>query len=328
MSLFLGIDTSNYTTSVALYSTTDGEVVMEKKLLPVKEGEKGIRQSDAVFHHTQRLSALLKDVLEVYPQGKDFSELEQISAVGVSTRPRRAPDSYMPCFTVGLNTATAIAAVLGVPLYEFSHQEGHVAAALYSAGKLDLVGQDFLAFHVSGGTTESLLVSAGQNSPIEASVLGTSSDLKAGMAIDRVGVSLGLPFPAGPALEELALQSEAEFKIRPSMKGADCSLSGVENKCKKMLEEGASKEDIAKYCLTYVEVSLSSMADYLLEQYPNLFLVFSGGVMSNSILRNHFLDRYRCCFAEPKYSADNAAGIAVLTAMSAEGQFPEESLPL
>lgn len=328
MSLFLGIDTSNYTTSVALYSTATGEVVMEKKLLPVKEGEKGIRQSDAVFHHTQRLSVLLKQVLETYPQGKDVSQLEQISAVGVSTRPRRAPDSYMPCFTVGLNTAASVAAALGVPLYEFSHQEGHVAAALYSAGKLDLVGQEFLAFHVSGGTTESLLVSPGQESPLETSILGTSSDLKAGMAIDRVGLSLGLPFPAGPALEELALQSTAEFKIHPSMKGADCSLSGVENKCKKMQEEGASKEDIANFCLSYIEASLGAMADALLAQYPNLFLVFSGGVMSNSIIRNHFLDRYRCCFAEPKYSADNAAGIAVLTSLAAFGQFPEESLPL
>ncbi len=331
MGLFLSFDTSNYTTSVALYDDAAGKVYMEKQLLPVKEGEKGIRQSDAVFHHTARLHTLLNQVLEQYKEANgldaDASIGSLLSAVGVSTKPRRVEGSYMPCFTVGYNTARSIAKTLGVPLYEFSHQEGHVAAALYSAGKLDLVGQPFLAFHVSGGTTESLLVNPGKDSPIEATLLGTSSDLKAGMAIDRVGVMLGLPFPAGPALEQLAKTSKKEYQINPSMKGLDCSLSGVENKCKQMFEVGEAKEDIALFALKYVEASLAAMAEALRVTYPELHIVFSGGVMSNGIIREDFLKKFPCSFAEPKYSADNAAGVAVLTALSFN-TYPEESLPL
>ncbi len=319
MSLYLGIDTSNYTTSVALYDAATGRVFQKKKLLPVRPGEKGIRQSDAVFHHTQQLSVLLTELLEeckaagVLPEDPPAGPLWK--AIGVSDRPRRVSGSYMPCFTVGQHTADSLATVLGVPLYSFSHQEGHIAAALYSAGRLDLIGKDFLAFHVSGGTTESLLVQKGKEVPLEATLLGTSSDLKAGMAIDRVGVMLGLSFPAGPELERLALQSTKVYKVYPSMKGLNCSLSGVENQCQRMLQQGEAPADIALYCLTYIKESLAAMAGALLQEHPGKHVVFSGGVMSNSMIRQDFLGRFDCSFAEPVFSADNAAGIAVLAAL-------------
>ncbi len=319
MSLYLGIDTSNYTTSVALYDAATGKVFQKKKLLPVRPGEKGIRQSDAVFHHTQQLSVLLTELLEeckaagVLPEDHPAGPLWK--AIGVSDRPRRVSGSYMPCFTVGQHTADSLATVLGVPLYSFSHQEGHIAAALYSAGRLDLIGKDFLAFHVSGGTTESLLVQKGKEVPLEATLLGTSSDLKAGMAIDRVGVMLGLSFPAGPELERLALQSTKVYKVHPSMKGLNCSLSGVENQCQRMLQQGEAPADIALYCLTYIKESLAAMAGALLQEHPGKHVVFSGGVMSNSMIRQDFLGRFDCSFAEPVFSADNAAGIAVLAAL-------------
>ncbi len=319
MSLYLGIDTSNYTTSVALYDAATGRVFQKKKLLPVRPGEKGIRQSDAVFHHTQQLSVLLTELLEeckaagVLPEDHPAGPLWK--AIGVSDRPRRVSGSYMPCFTVGQHTADSLATVLGVPLYSFSHQEGHIAAALYSAGRLDLIGKDFLAFHVSGGTTESLLVQKGKEVPLEATLLGTSSDLKAGMAIDRVGVMLGLSFPAGPELERLALQSTKVYKVHPSMKGLNCSLSGVENQCQRMLQQGEASADIALYCLTYIKESLTAMAVALLQEHPGKHVIFSGGVMSNSMIRQDFLGRFDCSFAEPVFSADNAAGIAVLAAL-------------
>ena len=146
MSLFLGIDTSNYTTSVALYDSATGEIAQKKQLLPVREGQLGLRQSDAVFHHTAQLHTLFGELLEgVNPR--------EIAAIGVSTRPRPVDGSYMPCFTVGENTAKILSAVLRVPLFVFSHQEGHIAAALYSAKRDDLFDKEFLAFHVSGGTT-------------------------------------------------------------------------------------------------------------------------------------------------------------------------------
>ncbi len=318
MSLYLGFDTSNYTTSVALYDSDQDRVWHAKRLLPVKPGEKGIRQSDAVFHHTQQLPELLETVLTDVAEAMHLSRKQlanEIAGIGVSTRPRRVEGSYMPCFTVGMTQAYDIGAVLDLPVREFSHQEGHIAAALYSAGRLDLIGTEFCAFHVSGGTTESLFVAPGTECPVEARLEGTSTDLKAGQAIDRTGVMLGLPFPAGPALEQLALKSEQTYKVRPSANGLDVSLSGVENKCQKMLAEGERPEDIALFCLRSVEAALQSMADALLEQYPGKHLVFSGGVMSNGIIRKDFEARYDCSFAAPEFSADNAAGVAVLASL-------------
>ena len=318
MSLYLGFDTSNYTTSVALYDSDQDRVWHAKRLLPVKPGEKGIRQSDAVFHHTQQLPELLETVLTDVAEAMHLSRKQlanEIAGIGVSTRPRRVEGSYMPCFTVGMTQAYDIGAVLDLPVREFSHQEGHIAAALYSAGRLDLIGTEFCAFHVSGGTTESLFVAPGTECPVEARLEGTSTDLKAGQAIDRTGVMLGLPFPAGPALEQLTLKSGQTYKVRPSANGLDVSLSGVENKCQKMLAEGERPEDIALFCLRSVEAALQSMADALLEQHPGKHLVFSGGVMSNGIIRKDFEARYDCSFAAPEFSADNAAGVAVLASL-------------
>lgn len=318
MNLYLAFDTSNYTTSAALYDADANRVYHAKRLLPVKPGEKGIRQSDAVFHHTQQLPALLEETLEKASLAMHLSREDlagHIKAVGVSTRPRRVEGSYMPCFTVGHAQAKALASVLGLSVREFSHQEGHIAAALYSAGRLDLIGTEFLAFHVSGGTTESLLVAPGPDCPVEAALAGTSTDLKAGQAIDRTGVMLGLSFPCGPALEELALKSDRTFKIRPSAQGLDVSLSGVENRCQKMLADGESPEDIALFCLKSVEAALASMADALLAEHPGKHIVFSGGVMSNGIIRRDFEARYDCSFAAPEFSADNAAGAAILASL-------------
>ena len=299
----LGIDTSNYTTSGALVNQG---VVEEnrKKLLPVKAGEKGLRQSDAVFHHVRQLPEVLAPILEK-ASGK-------LCAVGVSTAPRTADDSYMPCFLPGVTTARLLAASAGVPLYTFSHQQGHIAAALYSAGKLSLLEQPFLAFHVSGGTTEALLVKPDQQGLPQAEIVASSLDLKAGQAVDRVGVMLGMQFPCGPELEKAALQWESPIRCKATMKGVNCCLSGIENKCKTMLDQGHSPQEIARFCLESIAVTLEAMCRGLLEQYGKLPVVFSGGVCSNSILRNRLESQFHSYFAEPVFSSDNAAGIAIL----------------
>ena len=231
MSLFLGIDTSNYTTSVALYDSDTGEMRQQKKLLPVKEGQRGLRQSDAVFHHTAQLHALFAELLS----GIDT---KAIAAVGASTRPRPVSGSYMPCFTVGENTAKILSAALDIPFCGFSHQEGHIAAALYGADRLDLFTERFIAFHVSGGTTEAVLAT-GSGSAFSCEKLAGTLDLKAGQAIDRVGLMMGLQFPCGMALEQLALQNRAPIKTHPKLKGRDCCLSGVENLCRKFTDDEA-----------------------------------------------------------------------------------------
>lgn len=300
----LGIDTSNYTTSAALLQ--EGRILQSKKLLPVRPGEMGLRQSDAVFHHVQQLP----EVMSKLPLSN-----AKIAAVGVSTRPRSMEGSYMPCFLVGETSATSVALVLGVPLYRFSHQQGHIAAALYSAGQLALLNRRFLAFHVSGGTTEAVLCEPEKEDIFTTKIAARSLDLKAGQAVDRVGFMLGLHFPAGPELEKLALRSGKKFRIRPSMKQADCSLSGIENRCRAMLKSGEPKEDIAAFCLQSVLSALDSMSALLLREYGPLPLLFAGGVMSNSIIRRALTEKYGAYFAEPAFSADNAAGIAVLAAL-------------
>lgn len=307
MSWYLGIDTSNYTTSVALYNTADGSVVNNKKLLPVKAGEKGIRQSDAVFHHTVQLPELIKQTFD----GNNI----KLSGIGVSVKPCNVDNSYMPCFLVGIAAAKSLSSVLNVPVYEFSHQDGHIASALYSANRLDLIKENFFAFHISGGTSQVLLVEP-YKSYFKTTVVSDSLDLKAGQAVDRVGLMLGFDFPCGPALEKAALNSKADMsKIKVFRRDGCFSLSGVENQCKKMLENGCAAEDIALYCLNYIYSALKDTIEEITEKYGNLPLVFSGGVMSNSIIRRKNSAEYNAFFAEPQYSADNACGIAVLSSI-------------
>lgn len=308
MSLFLGIDTSNYTTSVALIDD-DNKVVQKKRLLPVKDGERGIRQSDAVFHHTKAYPELLGDLLE------DIEE--SITAIGVSVTPTTEEGSYMPCFLVGESVALSLSSALKVPLFKFSHQQGHIAAALYSADKTELFNKKFIAFHVSGGTTDAVFCET-ENNTLRITPVASSNDLKAGQAVDRIGVKMGLLFPCGKELEKLALKSEKIYKNKIKLYDGDCSLSGLENKCLKMLENGESKEDTAKFLLTYIADTLSEMVKNIFSEYGELPLVFAGGVMSNSIIREIITSRYKSYFAEPEFSCDNAAGIAVLTKLNFE----------
>lgn len=300
---FLGIDTSNYTTSAALF---DGQRVLEnrKLLLPVKPGEKGLRQSDAVFHHVRQLPQVLGPLLE---------DLEAPpGAVGVSVSPTTAEGSYMPCFLVGKNTAGLLGQAWKAPVEHFSHQQGHIAAALYSAGKLELLERRFLAFHVSGGTTEALLVQPDGEGMPHITLAAHSLDLKAGQAVDRVGLLLGLSFPCGPELERLALQWEGKLSYRPVLKGHDCSLSGIENQCKAMVDRGEPPAKIARHCLEAIAAVLDKMCSRLLEELGPLPVVFSGGVCSNSLLRQRLGEKYSATFAAPEFSSDNAAGVAVL----------------
>lgn len=305
MNGYLGLDTSNYTTSVAVYSNST--VLQKKKLLPVKHGTVGLRQSDAVFLHTQQLSALIDELFSVYTG--------DINAVGVSTRPRSIEGSYMPCFTVGSTNAHILATVLGVPLYEFSHQQGHIVAALYSAEKLELLSKTFLAFHVSGGTTEALIVKPDKNNIITATPVGVTLDLNAGQIVDRVGVMLGLRFPCGTELEKLALRYNEKLKVKSTLKGTNCCLSGVENKCEKIFNESNSPEKTAAYALAYIEQTLMDMYKRIIVEHGSMPVLFSGGVMSNSIIRNSFTEKLGAIFSQPEFSSDNAGGISVLTAI-------------
>ena len=298
MSLFLGIDTSNYTTSVAL--SENGVIVKNCKLpVYVKAGERGARQSDAVFSHVKNLPEVMAMVGKVRPD-----------AIGVSLRPRDVEGSYMPCFLAGYALASSLATTLDVPLYTFSHQAGHVRAAMYSLGCSELVSEKLLAFHVSGGTTEVLLY---DNGKIEC--VGATNDINAGQLIDRIGVKLGLQFPCGKELEALAdftaMKTEGLIPMT-SVVGLSCNLSGLENKAEQYLKRGASYGAVSAFVLASVEKTLTKLCDAAIATYGKLPVLFSGGVSSNRYLQKQLGARFGAYFAEPAFSADNAAGTALL----------------
>lgn len=302
---FLGIDTSNYTTSVAIYNSDTNAVYQSKKLLPVKEGQLGLRQSDAIFHHTKQLPEMMEKLFSIYTPNN-------IRAVSVSVRPRNIDGSYMPCFLCGEGLARSLSAVQKNPLYRTSHQTGHILSALYSSDSLRLVNEKFISFHVSGGTTDCLLCEPDESDIFQITEIGTSLDLKAGQAVDRIGLMLGLKFPCGIELEKLADNAERDFKVKAVMKGTDCCLSGLENKCRKMLDDGEIPENIAGYCLDFVAETVISMTEKAIEIYGNLPLIFAGGVMSDKIIRQKIISRFgKALFAEPEFSCDNAAGVAI-----------------
>ena len=305
MSTYLGFDTSNYRTSVALF----GDIIKsERKLLTVKSGKLGLRQNDAVFLHTKQMPIVLKNLFLKNPV-----DLKNIRAIGASTKPRDSIDSYMPCFLVGKNVAQSLSTIIGVPFYEFSHQAGHIAAAAYSANSLELINKKFIAFHVSGGTTEALLVTPSDN-VFSVEIIAKTLDLNAGQVIDRLGNMLSFPFPSGEYIEKLAVKGKQIKKVKPILKGNDCCLSGLENLCQNLLANNLA-EDVALYLLEYISMTIILMCKNLLKEHGNLPLLFSGGVMANSIIKNNILNYFNALFASTELSGDNALGISLLTAL-------------
>lgn len=303
-----GIDSSNYRSSAAVFFS-DG-YISKRKLLPVPQGERGLRQSDAVFAHTKQLPEIVCDVLEQV-------DVKNIAAIGVSDKPRRLTDSYMPCFLTGVGLAEVLAGALSVPLFKFSHQEGHIAAALYSAGRMDLINSSFIAFHVSGGTTEALLVSPADIG-FKAEIIAKTLDLNLGQVIDRAGVMLGLSFPAGEELEKLAQKGVYKSALKPCIKGCDCALSGVENTCQKLLKLGESPENIAAFVLNFAGETLCQMTVNIKNKYGDLPIIYSGGVMADEIIKNKIKSVVDADFASTELSGDNAVGIALLTKLQME----------
>ena len=311
---FLGIDTSNYTTSAAIVNGEGDVVLNAKRPLPVAEGARGLRQSDAVFAHVKNMPSLMEEVADAMRGGT-------LTAIGVSEAPRRAVGSYMPCFLSGVASATTAAAATGVPLYRFSHQCGHLAAAILSSGRHDFFARPFGAFHVSGGTTEVLLVNGFAEDGFSVNLLGGTADLNAGQVIDRVGVSMGLKFPCGPRLEELAdACTEKQRRPRISVRGLEANLSGVENQAAKMLAEGCSQPLVAAYVLDFVAETLAALTAGLFATAGDVPVLYSGGVMSNRRIRARLAPLGDTAFAAPAFSADNAAGIALLCRKRHGGQ--------
>ncbi len=307
--IVIGLDTSCYTTSVAAV-TVEGEVVAScRKLLPVREGERGLRQSEGVFIHVRQLPERLEEM-------KTFIAGMEIVAVCVSRQPRDEEESYMPVFQVGDAQGRGLAAMLGVPCFASTHQRGHVAAAKVDSGVTE---GDLLAVHLSGGTTELLHLSGDK-----LTLLGGTKDLHAGQVVDRTGVALGLPFPAGPHLEKWAVMGKSEARLPANLCEGDlyCHFSGAETQVQRWIASGAlSKEDIAREVYDLLARTVARMVCAGAKKTGVSQVLIAGGVASSALFRELVTARIakrdrdlRVCFGKPEYSGDNAVGTALIGA--------------
>ncbi len=298
----LGIDTSNYTTSAAI--ADESGFRQNRKILSVGKGECGLRQSNALFLHTVNLPEIMRGL----------SPMEKIDAVAYSAYPRDVEGSYMPCFLAGQAAAETAAAVLGVPLYRFSHQAGHLMAAVKTCGNDEIQKGEFLAFHASGGTTEMLHAIPNDEIGFSADIIGKTLDISVGQLVDRVGVMLGLTFPCGGELEKMAMRSTMKKPpMKLSVKDGNCNLSGAENTAQKMLKNGEKPEDIARFAILFAAKNILAMSVSAREAYPDLPIVYAGGVMRNAIIKDILAKSLpNVWFADTELSSDNAVGTAYL----------------
>ncbi len=314
ISCFLGIDTSNYTTSTALCSDA-GTILLNCKVpLPVAEGQRGLRQSDAVFHHVKNLPTAAAEYGAVLRETAGT-----LTAVGCSYTPRDTEGSYMPCFLAGGAAAEYVSATAGIPLYRVSHQAGHIMAALHSAcqnsgtNREDIMKDRFLAFHVSGGTTDVLLCEPNDERIFSISQIGGTRDINGGQAIDRTGVKMGLQFPCGAEMDKAALTFNGKVPhTKLSVNGTWCNLSGLENKAIELYETTGDRAATSAYTLDFIARTLEKITQNALAEYGTMPVIYAGGVMSSQYIRKK-LAVYGM-FADAQYSSDNAAGVALLAA--------------
>jgi N6-L-threonylcarbamoyladenine synthase len=304
--LFLGVDTSNYTTSVSCVSN-EGIVFERRTMLSVPLGERGLRQSDAVFQHVRNLPMLIEGMLRAI-------DPKLVLAVAVSSKPTGALESYMPVFLAGKLAAVSIASSLNAPLFETTHQAGHVRAALL--GQEERFGESpFLAMHLSGGTTDMLLVAHKNGLPGDISRIGGCEDLHAGQFVDRVGVRLGLPFPSGVSLEALARTAEdRSIKLPASVKALNCSFSGQESQCQRLIDGGAEPSAVAYAVYDCMARTFAKLLTAAFAESGCETALLSGGVSGSLLLRELLQERLNrnLYYAQSGLSSDNAVGTALL----------------
>ena len=301
MAYYLGIDTSNYTTSVAVVNSR-GEIVFDERIvLDVEQGKRGLRQSDALFLHIKNLPILFERI----------SCEENLAAVGVSVSPRRTEGSYMPVFLAGVNCAKAISATHNIPLFSFSHQEGHLRAG--EIGLAQDLPEEFYAVHLSGGTTEILIVRR-EGARFSSDIIGATQDVSAGQLVDRTGVKLGLGFPCGKELERMANEGENSIQFKLSTKETNLSFSGVEAQVMRAIQQGIDAQVVAKSVLIAISDSLARTFHAAFKRYGEKPLLLAGGVASNTLIRERLCAEFgdSVVFSKAQYATDNAVGIAYL----------------
>lgn len=303
--LFLGIDTSCYTTSVA--AAWDDSVVSLKKPLEVKVGERGLRQSEAFFQHSKNLPQLFEELGEKV-NFKDFEKL----TVAVSTKPRNVKGSYMPVFSAGQGYARTIVTIADAKYIETSHQEGHIMAAIHSCKKYDISEKPFLTYHISGGTTE-LLLARRTEAGFECELVGGTLDLPAGQFVDRIGVAAGFAFPAGRFVDNSACEYIGEKpRVKTCVKEEYINFSGEETRYERALKEGEDKQLVAYCTMKCISDSIKKTIVSAKRKYNVENVLMVGGVSSSRFMREEFSDISGVFFAESDLCTDNAVGTCLI----------------
>lgn len=306
----MGIDTSNYTTSIALIDDMDNIILDLRKVLKVDKGKKGLRQQEAVFQHVNNFPELFNSIGEQI----DFNNIYTVSC---SHKPRNVKESYMPVFRVGRGQALIMSKVLKTNYYEFSHQEGHIAAGIMYNELKDK--SEFLSLHISGGTTELLLVNR-KNSDFNIDIIGGTLDISIGQLIDRIGVEMGLNFPCGKEMDDMSKKGNVlELKIPISIKDDTWfNLSGLENYFKNLLhDDKLIAEDVLATFFNSISLYLIEIIVKASKIYGINSILITGGVAANSTIRKLLqkeLNRVNISVYFPKIElcTDNAIGIAYL----------------
>ena len=308
--IIIGIDTSCYTTSIAAITLEKSIILNEKIMLNVKENTKGLRQSEGVFQHINNLGELSEKLNLLHNN-------YNIVGVCVSKKPRPVENSYMPVFTVGYNFAKVMANSLNCKFYETTHQENHIEASLLNS---KMINRDrFLSVHMSGGTTEILLLNRKKNSlEYNIEIVGGSKDISFGQFIDRTGVKLGYNFPAGKYIDKNAIDCDIKILkgLKTSVKEGYMNLSGLENQVNKLIDSEDSKY-ISKLVLDAVVRNMYKSLTYICDLYNVNEVIFCGGVAASKYLRNNLSTKLRkdkiySHFTNPEYSTDNACGCAII----------------
>ncbi|MEG1496815.1 MAG: O-sialoglycoprotein endopeptidase [Clostridiales bacterium] len=307
--MILSLDTSCYTTSVALVATEGDLLADKRRVLDVPLGQRGLAQSEALFQHIRNIPTLIESLAADFDFGK-------IKAIGVSTQPRPLENSYMPVFLGGENAARNLAAALKVPLFRVSHQEGHMAAGLGTVDFCPAIGEKFLMCHFSGGTSEIHQAVKIKEGEYEFTLIAATNDLHAGQFVDRIGVKLGLKFPTGKELEKLAAKATGEIPKLPTYcQNGEFSFSGQETAIESMLKKGTTAEVAARCVEETLGRTFKKALIYATEKTNAETALMVGGVTANQYVKTYLIEKISHCnlfFTPPKFATDNAVGVGRL----------------
>ena len=318
--LILGIESSCDETGVALYDTSAGGRLVAHALhtqILMHQAYGGVVPELASRDHIRRTVPLLRKVL-----AESGHTLQEVGAVAYTQGPGLAG-----ALLVGAAFAEGLAASLGVPTLPVHHLEGHLLSPLLSANPPEF---PFIALLVSGGHSQLMRVTGVG----EYLLLGETLDDAAGEAFDKTAKLLGLPYPGGSALAELAEQGRAGAITfpRPMLHSGDLdfSFSGLKTAVLTRVREigtpdAQQRADIARgFQDAIVEVlvrkSLRAVRESGLRQ-----LVVAGGVGANRALRRQ-LDTQaakrgiRVYYPELEFCTDNGAMIALAGALRAQSR--------